>query len=507
MSVVFSLILLIILVLLGGAALLLFVPRTNTQALRGVALVAALVALGAAGGLVAGFVPQQVGFQHVTSLAWVPQWGLGITLGVDGISLWLVVLTTLLLPITLVVAWQHEDAAPRAQYALLLVLAAATVGVFTALDLVLFYVFFEATLVPAALLIAGWGGAGRRAAATKFFVYTFAGSVVMLIGIIGLYLAHGEATGSYTFDYRTLLAALADGRLVLDTPTERALFGAFAVAFLVKLPIWPLHTWMIDAHAAAPTSGVVDVAAMMLKIGAYGLLRFGAQLFPQATAWAAPAIGTLALISIIYAAWVAYHQTDMKLVLAYASMSHLGFVVLGILSLSSIGVLGAVLQIINSGITTSALFLAVGMIAKRRGGSRMLDDAGGLLGVAPVLGALVLTLGMASIGLPGLNGFIGEYAIMQGVWVSPLLGWHYAAVAVIGVILSAAYMLRMYRGTFFGEARAGATTDLTRAEFLVLLILLVPTVAIGLYPNALLSTMQPTAAGAAQLINALLAIR
>jgi NADH-quinone oxidoreductase subunit M len=219
------------------------------------------------------------------------------------------------------------------------------------------------------------------------------------------------------------------------------------------------------------------------------------------TVWAAPAIGTLALISIIYAAWVAYHQTDMKLILAYASMSHLGFIVLGIFSLSTIGVLGAVLQIVNSGITTSALFLAVGMIAKRRGGNRTLDEAGGLLGAAPVLGALVLTLAMGSIGLPGLNGFIGEYAVMQGVWLAPQLGWRYALVAVIGVILAAAYMLRMYRGAFFGPARTTEAVDLTRGELLVLLALVVPTVAIGLYPNALLGAMQPGAEGAAQMID------
>jgi NADH-quinone oxidoreductase subunit M len=491
-----------------GALLLLLVPRENVAAVRWVALLAALGALGAAISIAALFDPGSAGVQFVDSIGWVGAWGLNYSVSVDGISLWLLLLTAFLTPIALLASWGTDIENPRMFQGLILLLATGMAGVFTAQDMLLFYIFFEFTLAPTALLIGMYGGAERRAAAIKFFVYTFAGSVFMLIGIIGLYLIHGQQTGVYSFDIPTLLASLQLGAVQLDTWTERTLFGAFFIAFAVKVPIWPFHTWMTTAHAEAPSSGVVDVAGMMLKIGAYGLIRFNVQLFPQAAAWAAPAIGVLAVITILYAAWVAYGQNDMKRLLAYASVSHLGFIVLGIFALNSQGIAGAVVQMVNSGVTTSALFLIVGMLAARRG-ERDLASFGGLWKSVPVLSSLALIMVLASIGLPGLNGFVGEFTIMLGAWLSPVLGWGFVALAVIGVILSAGYLLRMFKVAFMGDVPAEqvAMADLQPREAIILGLLLVPTVVVGLYPNILLAPMQPAVQQLAQTLTQVVASR
>ncbi|HMP39913.1 MAG TPA: NADH-quinone oxidoreductase subunit M [Roseiflexaceae bacterium] len=491
-----------------GALLLWLLPRDNTAAGRIVALAAAIGALVAAVPLYILFDPSQAGYQLVDRVGWVSDWGLYYSVSVDGISLWLVLLTVFLTPIALLASWGSDVANPRLFQGLILLLASGMTGVFVAQDMLLFYMFFEFTLVPTALLIGMWGSDERRAAAIKFFVYTFAGSVFMLLGIIGLYLIHGQQTGVYTFDLATLLASLQLGAIRIDPLIEQLLFLAFFIAFAVKVPIWPFHTWMTTAHAEAPVSGVVDVAGMMLKIGAYGLIRFNVQLFPNAAAWAAPAVGVLAVITILYSAWVAYGQSDLKRLLAYASVSHLGFIVLGIFALTSQGIAGAVVQMVNSGVTTSALFLIVGMLAARSG-ERDISSFGGLWGTMPVLGSLTLIMVLASIGLPGLNGFVGEFTILLGAWLSPVLGWGFVLLAVLGVILSAAYLLRMFRLVFMGEvpAERAAMPDLQGREAIVLGALLVPTVVVGLYPNILFGPMQVTMQQLAQTLTQTLASR
>lgn len=491
-----------------GALALLLTPRGQVQTQRYVALAAAIAAFVAALPLYFLFNPAEGGFQFVEDFPWVPALGLGYRLAVDGVSLWLVLLTTFLTPLVLLASWGEDTENSRTFQALLLLLASALTGVFVAQDMILFYVFFEFTLVPTALLIGMFGGEGRQAAAAKFFLYPFFGSLFMLVGIIALYLLHGQATGLYTFDYRTILASLQVGQLQLTELQERLLFGAFFAGFAVKVPIWPFHTWMPDAHAAAPNSGAVDVAGMMVKIGAYGLIRFNLQLFPAASAWAAPAIGVLAVIGILYAAWIAYGQNDMKRVLAYSSVSHLGFIVLGIFAITQAGISGALVQVVNSGVTTSALFFVVGMLYARRG-SRSLGAYGGVWKVAPVLGSLALILVLGSVGLPGLNGFIGEFAIMQGAWLSPFLGYGYVSLAVLGVIFAAAYLLRMYKLTFMGDTTPATAEmpDLRPRELVILAALLVPTIVIGLYPALVLGPMQPSVQQIAEGMAAVLATK
>jgi NADH-quinone oxidoreductase subunit M len=491
-----------------GALLLLLVPRGQQQTQRLVALAAALAAFVASLPLYFLYGAQQGGFQFVESLPWVPAWGVSYTLAVDGLSLPLVLLTTFLAPLVVLAGWAERTDNQRTFLALLLLLTTGLIGVFVAQDLLLFYIFFEFTLVPTALLIGIFGGPGRARAAAKFFLYPFFGSLFMLIGIIALYLLHGERAGLYTFDYRTILASLQVGQLQLSELEQRLLFGAFFAGFAVKVPIWPFHTWMPDAHAEAPNSGAVDAAGMMVKIGAYGLIRFNLQLFPAATAWAAPAIAVLAVIGILYAAAVAYTQTDMKRLLAYASVSHLGFIVLGIFAFNTEGISGAVLQMVNSGITTSALFFIVGMLYARRG-SRALGAFGGVWKAAPVLGTLTLVMVLGTIGLPGLNGFVGEYTIMQGAWLSPVVGFWYVTFAVIGVILAAAYLLRMYRVAFMGDTtpETAQTPDLRPRELVLLVALLIPTVALGLYPALVLGPMQTSVQQIADGVNAILVSR
>ncbi|MFO7168645.1 MAG: NADH-quinone oxidoreductase subunit M [Chloroflexota bacterium] len=491
-----------------GALLLLLVPRGQIQTQRYVALAAALAAFIAALPLYFLYDSAQGGFQFSESVPWVPAWGISYTLAVDGVSLALVLLTTFLTPLVLLASWGEETPNSRAYQALLLLLATGLTGVFVAQDLLLFYIFFEFTLIPTALLIGIFGGPGRVRAAAKFFLYPFFGSLFMLLGIIALYLLHRDRAGLATFDYRTILASLQIGQLTLSELEQRLLFGAFFAGFAIKVPIWPFHTWMPDAHAEAPNSGAVDVAGMMVKIGAYGLIRFNLQLFPAAAVWAAPAIAVLAVIGILYAAAIAYAQTDLKRLLAYVSISHLGFIVLGIFAFNAIGISGAVLQMVNSGITTGALFFIVGMLYARRG-ERAVWAFGGLWKAAPVLGTLALVMVLGTIGLPGLSGFVGEFTIMQGAWLSSEIGYGYVAFAVIGVILAAVYLLRVYRLAFMGDTtpETAQTPDLRPRELVMLVALLLPTIAIGLYPSLVLGPMQTSVQQIADGISAVLVSR
>jgi NADH-quinone oxidoreductase subunit M len=467
----------------GGA------QRTIAVGVSVVTLVAALVAF-------VLFNRAEPGLQLAENVPWVPTWGFNYYLGLDGLNVWLMMVTAIMFPFAALVVRRDGDDG-RSFYLLFLLLETATHGTFLAQDLILFYVFFEATLVPTALLLGIWGGPERSRAAAKFFLYTFAGSVFMLVSMIAVYLLHGQQTGTYTFAYDTLSAALQGGAaatLQLAPTTERLLFLGFFIAFAIKIALWPFHTWMPLLHGQTPVDGSVDVTAVILKlIGGYGMVRFTLGLFPQAAQWAAPAIGVLAVIGIIYGAWVAATQNDLKQMLAYSSVSHLAFVVLGVYALNAQGVSGALLQMVNYGLTTGALFLAVGALEQRTG-TRQVREMGGLWLVMPAFGGLVLAMMLASIGLPGLNGFVGEFTLMQGAWLSQALGWRFVLFAVLGVILAAVYMLRIYRLVFMGGLRTNERTvgELTRSQLLALGALVVLMVAIGLYPNLVLTPLQPT---------------
>jgi NADH-quinone oxidoreductase subunit M len=478
-----------------GALFMLVVRERATQRL--IALGSSLVALVVAIVVLVNFnqalfsSASASGPRFAEQIAWVPSWGLSYHLAADGINIWLVVLTTFMMPFAIWAARTEQRS--DANYALLLLLETGILGSFLAHDLILFYVFFEFTLVPTALLLGMWGGEQRIQAATKFFLYTFAGSVFMLLSIIALYILHGQAIGSFTFDYRTIISSLSSGALAIEAGTARWLFGGFFIAFAIKIALWPFHTWMPLLHGQTPGDGSVDIAAVLLKtLGGYGLIRFALALFPLAAQWATPAIAVLAIIGVLYGAWVAYSQRDAKQLLAYSSVSHLSFVVLGIFALNSQGISGALIQLVNYGLTTGALFLAVAML-EAHVGTRQTREMGGLLLVMPTFGGLLLAIILASIGLPGLNGFIGEFAIMQGTWLSPILGWRYVLVAVLGVIFAAVYLLGMFRHAFMGPLRSQYTTvgDLSRNQLLPLGVLFLAMLAIGLYPNIVFAPMQP----------------
>ena len=493
-----------------GALALLFVPRDNVATQRMLAFGVALVTFIASLPLLFAFNFTTSSFQFVDSVPWMQSLGIGYRVSVDGVSLWFVLLTTFMTPLAMVMTWATVQQNFRTFQLLLLLLETGVIGVFAAQDMFLFYIFFEFTLVPTALLIGMFGGPDRIRAATKAFLYPFAASLFMLLGIIGIYLVHGQQTGVYTFDMAQILAsrgfgatpeATGQAALTLSPTVDRLLFGAFFIGFAVKLPLWPFHTWLPLAHEQAPSDGSVDVLALLMKLGGYGFIRYNIQLFPEAARWAAPVIGVLAVIQILYGAWCAFAQTDIKRLLAYSSISHLGFAMLGIFALNQLGVSGAVLQMINSGLTTGALFFVAGMIYTRRG-TRNVTELSGLWKVTPVLGGLTLALVFASIGLPGLNNFISEYTIIQGAWLSTALGWRFVALAVIGTILAAAYLLRMYQRSFMGDvtpANAGLA-DLTPREIGILGVLLVLILAIGVYPNFVLGPMQPTMQQIAQVL-------
>jgi NADH-quinone oxidoreductase subunit M len=492
-----------------GAIGLLLVPRDNAELARRVALAVALVTFLVSLALPLGFRPELGAdggvtpyFQFAEQISWLPMWGVSYHIGVDGVSLWLVILTTFLLPIVVLSTWGSVERDVRNFEILVLLLTTAMIGVFVSLDLLLFYIFWEFTLIPMTLLIGIWGAANRVYAARKFFIYTFAGSVLMLFAIIGLYVLNREQirvadpTYTGTLSFPQLVADLRQGRFTLDTLTERLLFGAFLLAFAVKVPLWPFHTWLPDAHVEAPTAGSVILAGVLLKLGGYGMIRYNLTLFPAASHWAAPAVAVLAVIGIVYGAIVAFAQTDMKKLIAYSSVSHMGFVVLGIFALNMEGVSGAVLQMVNHGLATGALFLIVGVLYERRH-TRELSQYGGLWKVMPVYAGITLLVALASAGLPGLNGFVGEFTIMQGAWLSPNLGWPFLAFAVLGVVLAAVYLLKFYRAVFMGPVSNPANQslpDLSRRELVALAALCVPIVVIGVYPFFVFGPMQSSVA-------------
>ena len=455
-------------------------------------LVSLLLISGAGGGTAA--------FRFTENYSWIAPLGARYHLGVDGISLWLVLLTTLLMPIAVLSSWTAVHKRQLTYYVLMLLLASAMIGVFVSLDLLLFYLFFEASLVPMFFLIGVWGGERRVYAAIKFFIYTAVGSLLMLVGIIALYFIHQQATGIGTFDYLVLSETLRTNLLTISPRAEFWLFLAFAFAFCIKVPLWPLHTWLADAHTEAPTAGSVILAGVLLKMGTYGLLRFNFGLFPNASRQFAPIMITLAVIGIIYGALVAMVQPDVKRLVAYSSVSHMGFVVLGLFSFTEQGMQGALYQMLNHGVSTGALFLFVGMIYERRH-TRMISDFGGLARPMPWFSALFVIASLSSIGLPFLNGFVGEFLIMLGAWTSVAVqhAWIVTMLAGTGVVWAAVYMLWMLQRVVFGtetsEVNAGLA-DLNWRELGLVLPLLGLMLFMGVYPQPFLNRSRASIAAA-----------
>ena len=461
----------------AGAVAVALLPRHRADRLKGVGLAVALLTFAASLPLWFGFDPALPGIQFEELARWMPTLGAGYHVGVDGISLLLVLLTTFLTPIALASAWHAIEDRTKEFVITMLLLETGMLGVFVALDLFLFFVFWEAMLIPMYFVIGVWGGANRVYAAVKFVLYTMVGSALMLVAILALYVQHGAATGAYTFDLPTI------ARWVIPAgPGQTLMFLAFALAFAIKVPLFPFHTWLPDAHVEAPTAGSVILAGVLLKMGTYGFLRFCLPLFPEASLVFAPLVFALAVIGILYGAWVSTVQPDLKKLVAYSSVAHLGFVMLGLFTLTTQGLVGGLIQMVNHGLSTGALFLMVGMIYERRH-TRLIADFGGLWAVIPAFSALFLVVVLSSLALPGLNGFVGEFLVLLGAFqVSRPL----AVLATSGIIFAAVYLLWMYQRVIFGPLRHEANrrlADLTPREWAVLVPVLVFIVWIGVSPS------------------------
>jgi NADH-quinone oxidoreductase subunit M len=470
-----------------GALLLLLLrdDEEHAGAIRRVALVVSVLVFAESLLLWARFNPGSADFQFVEQHAWIPAFGIHYLVGVDGISLLLVVLTAFLTPLAILSGWESVHTRVRAFCMFLLLLESAIIGVFVSIDLFLFYVFWDAMLVPMYFLIGVWGYDRRVYAAIKFILFTMAGSVLMLLAILGLAYLHSTTAGGYTFDLRQLY------QLEITPQLQFWFFLAFAIAFAIKVPLVPFHTWLPDAHVEAPTAGSVILAGVLLKMGTYGLVRFAFPLFPYAASFFAPYLAALAVVGIIYGALVAMVQPDMKKLVAYSSVSHLGFVVLGITAMNTQGVVGAVYQMLNHGISTGGLFLIVGMLSDRRH-TRLISEYGGLKSVMPRLVAVFLIVTLSSIGLPGLNGFVGEFLILLGAYrADPRV----AAFAASGVILSATYMLWMFQRVNYGEvtnAKNAGLADLSPREWASLVPIVAVAILMGVLPNLFLRPMEPS---------------
>ncbi|HKL25740.1 MAG TPA: NADH-quinone oxidoreductase subunit M [Desulfuromonadales bacterium] len=472
--------LLIILPLTGALLCMLCDPRERTS--RWLALVTTHLILAIAIGLflLQGQVSPENGWLWYEDAAWIERFGIRFTLAMDGISLLLVLLTAFLQTVAVLMSWQTERH-PSMFFALVLLLEAGIMGIFLAVDLVLFYMFWEIMIIPMFFLIGIWGHARRRYAALKFFLYTLAGSLTMLIALIALYLLHGEQTGSYTF----ALAELAQTQLTAGQ--EFWLFLGFMAAFAVKTPLVPFHTWLPDAHTEAPIAGTIDLTGLLLKTGVYGMIRVAFPLFPAATRDALPVLAFLALVGIFHAAWSAYRQDDVKRLFAYASISHLGLVVLGLAAWQTTAWTGSLLLLPAHGITTGGLFVIIAMI-RRRTDTRSMRELGGLWGKAPNLSAMFLLFALASLGLPGLANFAGEILVLLGTFQTQPV---WACLAFLGVVFAAAYMLRMVQNTLWGPpADDREIADLTPREWLILLPMAILTVWLGLYPAPFLAPLQ-----------------
>ena len=478
---------LILLTPLAGAAVLLVLGKEREAAIRWVATLVAGLGLLLSVPLWFRYDPLGPPWQFTERADWIPSIGAAYFLGVDGFSALLVLMTTLMGLIAVLSSWTAVTERVREYYVCLLVLQTAMLGAFLALDALLFFLFWELMLVPMYLLIAVWGGGRRLYSAIKFFLYTLAGSVVMLLGILAIYFYAHEATGIYSFDLTGW------HQLTLPLARQKWIFLALFVGFAVKVPMFPFHTWLPDAHTDAPTAGSVILAAVMLKMGTYGFVRFSLPILPQASRDFIPMVAALSIVAIVYGALLALAQTDWKRLVAYSSVSHMGLITLGLFAVTPPALSGSLLQQINHGISTGALFLIVGLVYERRR-TRDIAAFGGLSSVMPVFAAVFLVMALSSIGLPGLNGFVGEILILQGVFVAHRL---WAAAAASGIVLGAAYLLWLYQRTMFGpieEPANAALTDLTGRELATLIPLVGLAAWIGLYPAPFLARLEPTMA-------------
>jgi NADH-quinone oxidoreductase subunit M len=464
-----------------GIGILLILDRKNHQALKIATLAISLVEFFFSLPLWFNFNGHTAAMQFVERHPWLPSYGISYYVGIDGISLLLVMLTTFLTPICVLATWDDIQHRVKEFMVCLLFLMSGMIGVFVSLDLFLFYVFWEVMLIPMYLLIGVWGNPARRVyAAIKFFLFTMFGSLLMLVAILVLYFHYGKTTGTYTFDLLKMYG------VPLPFNMQFWMFLAFGLAFAIKVPMFPFHTWLPDAHTEAPTVGSVILAAVLLKMGTYGFLRFNMPLFPQAAHYFVPLFSILAIIGIVYGALVSMMQKDLKRLIAFSSVSHLGFVMLGLFTFTMAGVQGGILQMINHGLSTGALFLIVGIIYERRH-TRMIADFGGLSTPMPIYATIFMIVALSSIGLPGLNGFVGEFLILLGTWKVHKL---YAIVAASGVIFAACYMLWMFQRVMFGKVtneKNKDLKDLSWREIAIFAPLILFIVWIGVYPNTFLN--------------------
>ncbi len=466
-----------------GVLLLLLIPKDKTGLLKNTAFVITLLTFLLSLFLYFGYDSSNPEMQFVVNVPWLSGIGASYHIGIDGISLFMVLLTTFLTPIAVLSSYSYIKEREREYYISVLLLETGMNGVFVSLDMLLFYIFWEAMLIPMYIIIGVWGGPRRIYAAVKFFIYTMLGSVLMLVAILVIYFLHEKQSGLYSFNlfdfYRT----------VIPPEFQLLMFLAFALAFAIKVPMFPFHTWLPDAHVEAPTAGSVILAGVLLKMGVYGFIRFAVPIFPEISAELAPYIALLGVIGIIYGSLVAWSQNDVKKLVAYSSVAHLGAVMLGLFSNNVAGVEGAVLQMVNHGLSTGALFLLVGILYERRH-TRLIEDYGGIARVVPVFSTFFMLVMLSSIGLPGLNGFVGEFLIIFGAFQKfPVL----AVLGVLGVVLSAVYMLSMYQRVLFGKITKEENKkmkDVNIREWIYMLPVLAMIIFIGVYPGPFLRKME-----------------